>query len=220
MSGSVWIIFWWLMFAISHMLIADRRSALIERLGKRPYLLGYTLISFATFIPLVMVYGDYRHGGGLLWTAPVWLQQVGMLLSLLGIAMMLPGALRPSPVGMVPGREPRASGLTRITRHPLFMGLGIWGLGHCLINGFLTDVLFFGGFALFAVIGCAHQDARKLREESNRLGSFYAETSLLPFVAIFSGRGKLALAEMPWIQLGIGLAIGYAVYRLHPWLFG
>jgi uncharacterized membrane protein len=86
--------------------------------------------------------------------------------------------------------------------------------------GFMTDVLFFGGFTLFAIIGCAHQDARKQREEGERLSGFMAETSLLPFVAILSGRNRLVFQELPWLHLAIGLGVALFLYWLHPLMFG
>lgn len=219
MSGTVWIIIWWAAFGLSHMLISEYRSALVDRLGRQLYLLFYSAVAFATFIPLVMVYTDNRHAGGLLWAVPNWLLYTAMLISLLGIAMVLPSLIRPSPVGMVPGAGPEARGLLRITRHPLFMGLALWGLGHALVNGFVADVLFFGGFVAFGLIGCAHQDARKRREEGERLGEFYRQTSLLPFAAILTGRNRLALRELPWITLTLGIVLAFVLYALHPMMF-
>ena len=53
----------------------------------------------------------------------------------------------------------------------------------------------------------------------NGWSSFFAETSLLPFVAILTGRNKLVLKELPWFALILGLAIAYGLYRLHPLMF-
>ena len=63
-------------------------------------------------------------------------------------------------------------GVLRITRHPLFAGLALWGLAHVLVNGFLSDVVFFGGFPLFSLLGGAHQDARKQIEQMPRLSAY------------------------------------------------
>lgn len=219
MTATAWIVFWWLTFGTTHILLAHWRQGLIQRLGRKAYALSYTAVALATFLPLVWVFLNNRHGGDLLWAAPGWLQHSGMALSLLGIALIPAALLRSSPVGMI-HRPPQAQGLIRITRHPLFMGFGLWGLGHCLMQGFVNDVLFFGGFTAFAIVGCAHQDARKRREAGARLGDFMAETSLLPFVAIVSGRNRLVLSEMPWLLLALGLLLGLGLYQLHPWLFG
>ena len=109
--------------------------------------------------------------------------------------------------------------MLRITRHPLFIGLVFIGIGHTLLNGFATDVAFFGGLALYSVIGALSQDARKRVLEMERLASFYEQTSVLPFVAILTGRTKLVLSEMPWLGLAIGAAAAWLFHRLHPWLW-
>lgn len=219
MSPTSWIVLGWLAFAITHMLLAERRENLIHSLGSRLYIVVYSGVAFACFIPLVWVYINNRHAGELLFIAPSWLQHIGMGLSLLGISIIPAAVLRSSPVGMIP-RPPEATGLLRITRHPLFMSLGLWGLGHCLINNFQTDILFFGGFAVFAVIGCAHQDRRKQKEQDGQLEAFFAETSLLPFVAIASGRNRLVANELPWLWMGVGAGLAFFLYWLHPLVFG
>lgn len=218
MTATTSLLACWVAFAITHMLLAARRQNLIHSVGPRLYALIYNGIAFACFIPLVWIYSDNRHGGALLWAAPSWLQHMGMALSLLGISLLPASILRSSPVGMIP-TQPEAQGLLRITRHPLFTALGLWGLGHSLMFGFATDVAFFAGFTLFGLIGSAHQDSRKRREESERLGPFMASTSLLPFAAILSGRNQLVLKELPWLHLILGLGLGLFIYWAHPLMF-
>jgi len=88
-----------------------------------------------------------------------------------------------------------------------------------LVNGWAADVVFFGGLALFVILGAAHQDARKRATQSDRLAGFYAATSALPFAAILAGRQRLVLRELPWIGLAVGVAAALGLYRLHPALF-
>ena len=82
------------------------------------------------------------------------------------------------------------------------------------------DVIFFGGFALFSLVGCAHQDARKRATRGAELAAYFAETSLLPFGAILAGRNRLVLAELPWLGLAVGATIATTLYLLHPYMFG
>ena len=65
MSAAFWIAFWWGMFAGTHMVLSSLpvRSKLVSRLGEKAFLGLYSLVAFATFIPLVWVYLDNRHGG-------------------------------------------------------------------------------------------------------------------------------------------------------------
>jgi uncharacterized membrane protein len=190
-------------------------------MGEGAYLGLYSVVAFATFVPLVMAYLRGIHGGAMLWNlrAIPAVHYVALVVSWIAFTMALAALVQPSPASMGPRATTRARGLTRITRHPLFMNIGIWGLAHCVLNGFVNDVLFFGGVFLVGLLGCMHQDARKQVTEKGVLDEFYAETSLLPFVAIATGRGKLVLSELPWIGLAAGGAISVAIYLMHDRMF-
>lgn len=222
MSATFWITFWLALFGGTHMVLSSLavRQRLIARLGEKTFLGLYTLIAFATFIPLVSVYLDHRHEGGLLWNlaALPGVRQFAMLLAVLGIAVVVAGVAQPSPALAGIKLAWGSRGLTRITRHPLFMGIALWALAHLLVNGFATDLLFFGGLLAFSLIGAAHQDARKRITDPDRLGRFFSETSFWPFGAILSARNRIVWGELPWIALVIGAALAVGIYALHPWL--
>jgi uncharacterized membrane protein len=175
----------------------------------------------AIFVPLSTIWVRHLHDGPLLWNlrGVAWVHTLVLVVSVLCWTVALASFVQPSPAGMVPGASPRAYGLTRITRHPLFMPLGIWAASHLLLNGFASDVAFFGGFALFSVVGCAHQDSRKRATEGDRLAGFFAETSMVPFAAILTGRTKFAAAELPLLPLGIAAFVALGLYHAHPFLF-
>lgn len=222
MKGAEWVAFWWLAFAGSHLALSSRstRRALIERFGAGPFAGLYSLVALITFVPLVWTYWQSRHDGPLLWSlrTTAWAVPLTLFLAALGIALVSASFAQPSVTGMDPRAQTRSHGITRITRHPLFVGLAIWGLAHTLVNGFLADVLFFGGFTAFGFLGAAHQDLRKQRDDS-RLTVFYTETSVFPFAAIAAGRNRLELSELPWPALAVGIAIAALLYLLHPMLF-
>lgn len=224
MSAAFWIAFWFVMFAGTHWVLSSLavRGKLIARLGETSFLGLYSLIAFATFIPLVWVYLGNRHAGGLVWNlaAVPGVRPLAILLAVLGIAMIVAGVLHPSPSLVGIKQAWGARGLTRITRHPLFMGIALWALSHLLLNGFVTDVLFYGGMLAFSLAGAAHQDARKRATEEDRLGQFLAESSYWPFAAVIAGRNRIIWRELPWIALAIGAAAAIGIYALHPWAFG
>lgn len=223
MNPALWITFWLILFASTHGVLSSLavRHRFVAVLGANGFLGFYSLVAFATFIPLVSVYFDNRHAGGLLWVlTPIpGLRSFAMLLAVTGIALMVAGVLQPSPAlaGVTRAAVPR--GLTRITRHPLFMGIALWSASHLLLNGYVTDVLFFGGLLVFSLAGAAHQDARKRVTDRERLGPFMAETSYWPFAAILTGRNRLVWGELPWTGLFIGAAAATGIYALHPWMF-
>jgi uncharacterized membrane protein len=222
-SAALWVAFWWVLFAGTHMVLSSLpvRGKLIARLGEKPFVGLYSLLALATFIPLVWVYLGNRHAGGVAWNLAVvpGVRPIAMALAVLGIAMIVGGVLRPSPALVGIKKAWGARGLTRITRHPLFMGIALWALSHLLLNGFVTDVVFFGGLLAFSLAGAAHQDARKRATEDARLGQFFAESSFWPFGAILAGRNRLIWRELPWIALAVGAAAAVGLYALHPWAF-
>jgi uncharacterized membrane protein len=223
MSAAFWIVFWWGAFAGTHIVLSSLtvRARLIARLGDKAFLRLYPLIAFATFIPLVWVYLGNRHAGGLVWNlaAVPGVRPLAMLLAVLSIAMIVAGVVQPSPAMAGMKQAGGARGLTRITRHPVFMGISLWALSHLLLNGFLTDVLFFGGLLAFSLAGAAHQDARKSVIERERLGQFLAESSFWPFGAVIAGRNRVIWRELPWIALAIGAGAAVGIYALHTWAF-
>lgn len=223
MSAAYWIAFWWGMFAGTHLVLSSLpvRGKLIARLGEKGFVRLYSLIAFATFIPLVWVYFGNRHAGGVIWNlaAAPGVRPLAAALAVLAIALIVGGVLHPSPALVGMKQAWGARGLTRITRHPLFMGFALWALSHLLLNGFLTDVLFFGGMLAFSLAGAAHQDARKRAIEEERLGQFFAESSYWPFGAIIAGRNRIVWRELPWIALAVGAAAAIGIYALHPWAF-
>ncbi len=109
------------------------------------------------------------------------------------------------------------AGVYRITRHPAFMGAGLFGLLHLLVASVnAAELDFFGGFPVFALLGCAHHDRRKLATAGEGFERFHAETSFLPFTARGTLRG---LSEMPAALL-LGVAISVVLRWFHPVWFG
>jgi uncharacterized membrane protein len=224
MNPAITLVVWWLAFAATHMgmsAVGPRRK-LVAALGEGAFLGVYSLVSFVTFVPLVACYLANRHQGPLVLAIAhlPGVHALAMAIAWASFACAIGGVFQPSALSIGAGGETRPHGVGRITRHPLFMSLGVWAAAHLLVNGFLTDVIFFGGFALFSVIGCAHQDARKRAMRGAALDAYFAETSLFPFAAILTGRNRLVLAELPWLGLAVGAALATTLYLLHPFMFG
>jgi uncharacterized membrane protein len=214
------IVFWWLAFAATHMGLSSApvRSRVVGKLGDRGFLGLYTLFAFATFVPLVSTYFSHKHEGAFLWylgSSPAvrWLMYAGMALAL---SLLVAALLRPSPAAIVPGKT-EVAGVYHITRHPLFMAVGLYGLLHLLVARVnATELAFFAGFPLFAWAGCWHQDQRKLASGSQEFRRFHAQTVFFPFTGSAALRG-LREIRLP-LLIGIALAIGLRIF--HPRLFG
>jgi uncharacterized membrane protein len=218
------VLVWWLAFAGAHLVLSSRalRPALVRRLGAQPFQGTYSLVVLTLFVLLVRAWWPARHTGPLLWSfaGVSGAREVAVALAFTGVVVVGVSFFQPSPVLPVPGLPAAARGLTRITRHPLFVGIALWGIAHTLMNGFLSDVVFFGGFAVFSLVGGLHQDGRKRAEEGTRLRAFYQETSLLPFGAIVSGRNRLVLREIPFVGVLVGVVLAATLYAFHDQLFG
>lgn len=220
MSATLAIVLLWIGFAGSHMALSSLRvrSRLVARLGEGPFLGLYSVVAFAFFVPLVWTYFAHKHAGPLLWSIPIgsalrWSIYAGMLLALL---LVVAGVVRPSPAGVVPG-DPTPRGAQRLTRHPLFMGLGLFGLLHLLPNGNAADVAFFGGFPLFALVGSRHQDQRKLMKGPPGFAAFHRETPFLPFTGSATAQGIRELG--PVVLLG-AVATTFLLRWFHRAWFG
>ena len=220
---ALWIVGFWLLFAGSHIGLSSRRlrPALVARLGDRGFLGVYSLVAFATFVPLVSSFYAHRHTGPFLWYLAQLPGVPWLATGVMGAAFVLVVAsfVQPGPAGMQAG-EPVVRGVARITRHPLFMGFGLWGVAHLMLaKVFVSELAFFGGFAIFAVVGSDHQDQRKIATQGERYRVWVAATPFLPFSKLGFLRG---LVELPLpIAAAVGIALAWALRRYaHAWLAG
>jgi uncharacterized membrane protein len=224
MAASLEVFGWWLAFAGSHLVLSSTgvRRPLIARLGERGFQGVYSAVALVTLVLLVRAYWSRKHAGPLRWSIAhvPGVRALAVALAAVAVVLAVVAIVQPSATGMAPGAARRARGVTRITRHGLFAGIGLWGAAHLLVNGHASDVAFFGGFPLFALVGSLHQDARKRAAPDGALEGFYAETSVLPFGAILAGRNRLLLREIPPWGVAVGAALAAALYVFHGRLFG
>ncbi len=217
MSPTLEIVLLWLLFSATHMGLSSLRvrPLLAEKLGERGFLGVYSLVAFAVFIPLVGCYWGHRHEGELLWAVGVGPGLLWTLYVLWGVSvtLMVLGLIQQSPASMMaPGGGASPRGVLRLTRHPLFMGLALLAALHLIVNGFATDVAFFGGLAAYSVIGCLHQDRRKLVSDGDTYRAWYDATPFFPF----TGRGTLqGLRELPIPGVVGGIALTVAIRWIH-----
>ena len=221
MKDTAVIVVLLLLFASSHMLLSSRaiRARLGARLGDMRFQAVYSVVALVFFVPLLYYYFTHLHAGPLLWSVPDSgaVEFVLVLANVVGFVLAVAGVMTPSPASITgaPIDEPR--GVHRITRHAVFMGMGIWALAHLVANGYASDVAFFGGIVAFVLIGSWHQDRRKLAAGDPRFERFHAATAFIPF----TGRNGLrGLMELPPLAAIIGVAIALVARYLHPSIGG
>ena len=214
------VLMWWGAFAGSHILLSSTpvRSRLVARIGEGPFAGAYSLIALVFFSLLVWAYLTNKHAGPWLWTVAMTepLRWVVYLVMGTALVLIMCGVVQPSPalIGQKSAGEP--AGILLITRHPVFMGWGLGGLVHLLPNGTAADLAFFGGFALFAVVGSAHQDRRKLAAGVPGYEEFCARTPFLPFTG---GRTLEGLRGLPKTGFAAGIVLTLVVRFFHASLF-
>jgi uncharacterized membrane protein len=220
MAATIVILILWLGFAGSHLVLSSTqvRALLVERFGEDRFRLLYSLLALAFFIPLVWVYFTHKHAGWWLWGTPrgalmFWTVSLGMAVA---FVLLVAGLARPSPASIAPG-DPITNGVYRITRHPVFMALAIFGLMHLLANGSAADIVFFGGFVVFSLVGGRHQDQRKLASDDARYSGFYAATPFLPFTGSATLQG---IKELHPAVLATAIVLTVIVRYFHVSWFG
>jgi uncharacterized membrane protein len=113
------------------------RETQIARRGERTWKGLYALVSLAGLLLLIYGYGVARHAPVVLYTPPLELRHVALVLMIpvfpLFIAAYFPGRIQ------------------RSAKHPMLLAVKFWATAHLLANGTLADVLLFGGFLLWAV---------------------------------------------------------------------
>jgi uncharacterized membrane protein len=225
MDPTLLIAFWAVAFVATHLVIASAavRPRMVAALGEQAYRGVYSLVGFATLIPLIIEFARHKHSGPLLWylrdVAPIrWLVWLLMLVALI---LFVASLVNPNPAALgAPGAAGAPRGVLKLTRHPNFVAFILFGLAHMLMNGWAGDVIFFGMFPVIGILGGLHQDRRKLREIGERYREFMAQTSFMPGAAILDGRQRWERSDTPWLALAAGAALTLVLVVLHPLIFG
>ena len=210
----------WTAFISTHMLLSSNwlRPRLVRSMGQTSFLVVYSLIALLIIVPLFATYMANKHQGPVLWSFPhePWLVAGVSAGNVVALILFAAGFLTPSPVvRAMPFRGPR--GANYISRHCLMMGFALWALMHLIVNGFATDVVFFGGFAVFALAGAAHQDRRKLSSGDPAFAAFHAATPFFPFTGKHTMRG---LREFSILAVIAGVMLAALIRGFHQELFG
>ncbi len=211
-------------FLLGHFALARRvtRDAIVARIGEVGFTVGYSLIAIVTFLWAIAAYNAAPVVP--IWTPPVGLQHLSLLIMLLAFIFLVAGYLTPNPMAVGldsrPMVEKPASGIQAITRHPVMWAVALWGISHLLANGTAADIIFFGGLTALALLGALHIDIKRARRFGDLWPGYAAQTSYVPFAAIIAGRNRFSLAALGWWRIGLGIA-AYAIFlAIHAWLFG
>jgi uncharacterized membrane protein len=214
-----------LFLPLSHFLIASTslRGLLVRRAGERLYSAAYSLLAVAAFAWLIVA---YRHAPALLplWNAPRSLQLALAPVMLLSCVLAVAGLTTPNPVIVRSERlfdQPAiVRGILRISRNAFFWGVGLFAAAHVIMIGDAPAVLAFGSVAFLGLAGAPILDAKKARRHEAAWQTFAAATSDIPFLAIAQGRQRLALGEIGWWRIALGVGVFLVTLLFHQVFFG
>ena len=209
-----------------HLLVAgsSARTKIVDVLGERAWLASFSVLSIAGISWLAYSFNEAVAGPNhLYWAAPGWAYHLSPLVILVAALFAVIGVTTPNPTAV--GAEALAEkpetvkGILRITRHPFLWGATIWALWHIFVNGDKASIIFFGTFALLAMLGTFSIDDKKRKRLGDSWTGFAARTSNLPFAAIFAGRNQLKIGELGWWRILLALVIFGGLFYGHLWLF-
>jgi uncharacterized membrane protein len=215
-----------LLFAGSHVGLATRpvRSRLTAALGEWGFVWLYFLVAATTFTLATTYYADHRMDGpaGLALGRIEVLRWPLVALVVVGVTSMVASfsSYARSPYSLDGRRGPIAPrGLERVTRHPFFAGMALFGTAHALLATHLVGAVLMLGLAALAVAGPWHQDRKLARLRGKEFSDYLAATSAVPFAAIASGRQRLVWRELPLASLTAGLVVALLLSRVHGEIF-
>lgn len=113
-----------------------------------------------------------------------------------------------------------ARGVLRITRHPMLWSFLLWAASHFVANGDMASYLLFGSIMIVAAAGMGSIDRKQARRDPEGWKRFAAVTSVVPFVAILTGKNRLVAAEIGWSRVGLAATLWVALVAVHPLVFG
>lgn len=164
------------------------RDRMANKLGEVPFKGIYSLFSLLGLVLLIYGYGQARLDPVVLYTPPMWLRHLSMLLLVpvfpLLFATYLPGAIK------------------RVLKHPMLVAVKLWALAHLLANGMLADVLLFGSFLAWAVV-----DRISMKQRTQRTVTKVQASKVNDVVAVVLGLGVYVIFVL-WLHSAlIGVAL-------------
>ena len=225
MDPSFSVLLAFLPFALSHigLGVPAVRSALVERLG----IWGFTWLFFAvaalTFALAISTYAGLQGTGTpgpALGEVPV-LRELLIGAVVLGIVLMTASLAEfgGSPYSISSAGVAEPTGLSRVTRHPFFVGVGLLGVGHALLATHLPATVAMGFLGVFALVGAHFQDRKLLVQRGSTYAEYVRATSFVPFAAILAGRQHLVVRELSVAGIGIGLGLAWGLRFAHAHVF-
>ena len=198
------------------------RQRLIALFGRRAYMAGYSLLSLGLIAWIIAA--AHRAPYVPLWTPAPWQTLVPIVVMPLAAWLLVAGLAEANPlsISLRGGDATEPGPAVAVTRHPVLWAFLLWAASHMVPNGDVVSLILFGGMAILALAGLAVVDRRARRRlGEERWKNLAATTSVVPFVALATGRARLRAS----LRFGLSLVAAAALYlwfllQGHIWLIG
>ncbi len=201
-------------FAVIHSGGAALRTRAENLIGARAWRLIFASASIPSASILIWFFLAHRYDGLRLWNIQGIdeIQIIVWIGSAISFFFLYPATynLLEIPAIKKPETQLYATGIIRISRHPQAIGQIIWCLTHTLWIGSSFMVFTSAGLIAHHLFAIWHGDKRLKNKFGLAFEKVKAQTSILPFSAVFDGRQQLDIKEfLKPSQAGIVIAIAF-----------
>lgn len=161
--------------------LPSAHQSLQQKFGNKAFRGIFSLIAMVGFILIIV--GKAKAEFHSLWVPPAWGRMAAVPLIYLAF-ILLPAANMPC-------------NIKRWVRHPMLIGVILWGGAHLLANGDLASALLFGSFVVYSLIDIVSANARGKNKD-------------LPVLP----------PKKDIVVVAAGTTAFIALLFLHPYLFG
>lgn len=214
------ILGWLLGFALVHSGLAALRPRGEKLLGARGYRVLFASTSLLVVVPLLGYFVKHRYDGVQLWQVQdvPGVRELVWGVTVISFAFLFPATFNLGEISAIqkPQIHLYSQGIIRICRHPQMVGQILWCIAHTLWIGSSFMVVTSLGLIAHHLFGVWHGDRRWANRYPEAFPELKANTSIVPFKAIWEGKQKLVLSEfLRPAYAGVALFV-MAVYWLHP----
>jgi len=205
--------------------IGSVRAAAVKAAGEKAFRGLFSLVSAGGLVWVIWAYNTAPDLAPVLWTGGAAARSVALVLMAIAFVLFVCGLSAPNPTAAgaekLLAKDAPVTGIFRITRHPLMWSFGLWGIAHLINRTDPASLWLFGGMTFLALTGTVMIDHKKKQQFGEHWDRFAGLTSNIPFAAIAGGRNTLAVGEIGWWRIVLGLVLFAAVaFYAHELAFG
>ncbi len=114
--------------------------------------------------------------------------------------------------------DAQVRGYYKITRHPLYVSVFCFLLGHTLVLGSGLAVFYFFAMELYNVLGVIFlEDPNLIRRYGESYRDYQKTVSVIPFLSILQGKIKLTRSDLPpRVFVGVALCTAFVILIHRP----